>query len=265
VEEKDVAALQRLGLTEYESRIYLALARMGPIKASQVSFFGEVPRTKTYGAIRELERKGLLNIIPGKPEVYAVRPPGEVLMPLVTKLDGDVKESTNLVQRLAVTYESNVIVSYPYPKEAKEMWIIEGRRNVLNKMNELFGDAAKSISYSTSAKGLIRAYKANAEALGKAKARGVTVKMLTTSSSDNTAVVHEMDAIANIRSVQIPFPSQLANFAIIDSKDTLIVDVKPDDLNTDRGSDVAIWNHNELTAEMHDQLFTRIWNNELRK
>jgi hypothetical protein len=29
VEEKDVAALRRLGLTEYESRIYLTLVRMG--------------------------------------------------------------------------------------------------------------------------------------------------------------------------------------------------------------------------------------------
>ena len=63
VEEKEVAALQRLGLTEYESKIYLVLVRKGSIKASEVSFFGQVPRTKTYGAIKELERKGLLHVI----------------------------------------------------------------------------------------------------------------------------------------------------------------------------------------------------------
>lgn len=70
VEEKEVAALCRLGLTDYESRIYLTLIKMGPKKASEVSFFGHVPRTKAYGAIRELERKGLLQIIAGKPELY---------------------------------------------------------------------------------------------------------------------------------------------------------------------------------------------------
>jgi sugar-specific transcriptional regulator TrmB len=116
VEEREVAALQRLGLTEYEARIYLALARMGPIKASEVSFFGNVPRTKTYGAIRELEKKSLLSIIPGKPEIYAVRSPSEVLMPLVTRLESDVTESTNLVHKLAITYESNVIVRSQHPK-----------------------------------------------------------------------------------------------------------------------------------------------------
>jgi sugar-specific transcriptional regulator TrmB len=30
VEDKEVAALRRLGMTEYEARIYLALIRMGP-------------------------------------------------------------------------------------------------------------------------------------------------------------------------------------------------------------------------------------------
>jgi sugar-specific transcriptional regulator TrmB len=59
VEDKEVAALRRLGMTEYEARIYLALIRMGPKKASEVSYFGQVPRTKTYSTIRELERKGL--------------------------------------------------------------------------------------------------------------------------------------------------------------------------------------------------------------
>ena len=67
VDERELSALRHLGLTEYESRIYLILVKSGPIKAGEISFFGQVPRTKTYGAIRELERKGLLRVIPGKP------------------------------------------------------------------------------------------------------------------------------------------------------------------------------------------------------
>jgi sugar-specific transcriptional regulator TrmB len=85
VEDKDVVALCRLGLTEYESRIYLALIKLGPRKASELSFFGHVPRTKAYGAIRELERKGLLRVIPGKPELDTPSSPSEFLMPLVAK------------------------------------------------------------------------------------------------------------------------------------------------------------------------------------
>jgi sugar-specific transcriptional regulator TrmB len=264
VEEREVAALQRLGLTEYEARIYLALARMGPIKASEVSFFGNVPRTKTYGAIRELEKKSLLSIIPGKPEIYAVRSPSEVLMPLVTRLESDVTESTNLVHKLAITYESNVIVRSQHPKEAKEMWVIEGRANVLAKMNELFGEASKSINYCTSANGLIRAYKANSTTFEKARARGASVRMLTQVSPDNTAVVREMEAIAEIRILEHPLPAQFANFVSVDSLEILISEVKPDDLSTERGSDLAIWNRNKLSSGIHDQLFGRLWDTGIK-
>jgi sugar-specific transcriptional regulator TrmB len=259
VEEKDVAALQRLGLTEYESRLYLALAKMGPIKASEVSFHGHVPRTKSYGAIRELERKGLLITIPGKPEVYAARAPAEVLMPLITRLEGDVKESANLVQRLSMTYESNIIVRSQFPREAREMWIIEGRANVLNKMNELFNQASKTINYSTGGNGLIRAYKANADTLAKAKQRGVSVKMLTTVSSENASVASEMGSVLELRSMEKPFPPQYVNFASVDSHELIIAEVKPDDLSTDRGSDLAVWNRNKLAIGVHDQAFERLW------
>jgi len=259
VEEKDVTALQRLGLTEYESRLYLALAKMGPIKASEVSFHGHVPRTKSYGAIRELERKGLLITIPGKPEIYAARAPAEVLMPLITRLEGDVKESANLVQRLSMTYESNIIVRSQFPREAREMWIVEGRANVLNKMNELFNQASKTINYCTGGNGLIRAYKANADTLAKAKQRGVAVKMLTTVSSENASVASEMGSVLELRNMEKPFPPQSVNFTSVDSHELIISEVKPDDLSTDRGSDLAVWNRNRLAIGLHDQMFERIW------
>jgi len=105
-EEREVNALRRLGLTEYESRIYLVLIKRGVVKASELSFFGQIPRTKTYGAIKELERKGLLQIVPGKPEVYSPASPSEVLMPLVGKLSRELTDAEDVVQGLAVTYES---------------------------------------------------------------------------------------------------------------------------------------------------------------
>jgi sugar-specific transcriptional regulator TrmB len=51
----------------------MVLIKMGPIKASELSFFGQVPRTKAYGVIKELERIGPLRTVPGKPEACALR------------------------------------------------------------------------------------------------------------------------------------------------------------------------------------------------
>src|SRR5438046_4369822 len=100
----------KLGLTEYEARIYVVLTKMGPRNASEISFLGKVPRPKTYGAIRGLESKGLLRIVPGKPERYMAVSPNDVLVPLVDKLNKETTRSeehtselqslTNLVCRL---------------------------------------------------------------------------------------------------------------------------------------------------------------------
>src|SRR6266568_4963025 len=57
-DEFSVQSLMKLGLTEYEARIYVVLTKMGPRNASEISFLGKVPRPKTYGAIRSLERQG---------------------------------------------------------------------------------------------------------------------------------------------------------------------------------------------------------------
>jgi sugar-specific transcriptional regulator TrmB len=257
IEERDIAALRRLGLTEYESRIYLALIKMGPLKASEVSFFGQVPRTKSYGAMKELEQKGLVRVTPGKPETYAPRSPNEVLLPLVSKLNSDVRESEEVVQSLSVAFESSKFVKRDVPRESSEFWQIDGRQNVFNKMNQILSDAIKTINYCTSAVGLIRAYKAHAEILEKAKKRGAIVRVLAPLSSENTGVANEVAEFVSFKNLDKPF---VENFVIVDARDLVVIEPKPEDLRTDRGSDSAIWTRNRLMVELHEQLFDRVWN-----
>src|SRR5881396_2097343 len=95
-DEFSVQSLMKLGLTEYEARIYVVLTKMGPRNASEISFLGKVPRPKTYGAIRGLESKGLLRIVPGKPERYMAVAPNDVLIPLVEKLNKETTECVRL-------------------------------------------------------------------------------------------------------------------------------------------------------------------------
>ena len=256
VDERELSALRHLGLTEYESRIYLVLVRTGPIKAGEISFFGQVPRTKTYGAIRELEHKGLLRVIPGKPELYAPSSPNEVLMPLVTKLNKEVKSTEELVHNLTVTFESNKYVKREVPKEAGEFWEIEGRKSIFNKLNQILSDATKSINYCTSASGLIRAYKAHSEILENVRKRGATVRVLSPITSENSGVVRELGEIVEVKRLDKPFGT---SFVSVDGRELVIIESRPEDLRTDRGTDRAIWTTSKLLVELHEQFFDRIW------
>lgn len=246
-----------MGLTEYESRIYLVLVKMGPIKASELSFFGQIPRTKTYGAIKELQRKGLLHIIPGKPEAYAPSSPSEVLMPLVTRLSRDLSEADGVVQNLVLAYESSRFVKRQGPKEAEEFWELEGRPSIINKLNQIFSDASKTINYCTTAAGLIRTYKAHCEILEKINKQGTGVRILSPINSENTGVAKEISEVLDFKILDKPFGE---NFVTIDTRQLVVVETKPEDMRTDQGVDKAIWTTNRLLVDLHDQLFDRIWN-----
>lgn len=257
VEERQITALQRLGLTEYEARIYLTLASRGPIKASELSFFGQIPRTKTYGAINGLERKGLLRIMPSKPEVYSPVSPSEVLVPMVNKLGRDLEDTDAVVQGLVLAFESNKYVRRDVPKEADEFWEIQGRPGIINKMNQIFSDATKSINYCTSAAGLIRVYKAQCDILEKATKRGAQVRILSLVNSGNAAVAREVAEVLKFKVLDKPFGQ---NFVTIDSRELIAIEANPEDLRTDQGADKGIWTTNRLLVELHDQLFERLWN-----
>jgi len=257
VEESELSALHRLGLTEYESRIYLVLVRKGPIKASELSFFGQIPRAKTYGAIAELERKGLVHIIPGKPESYAAVSPGEVLMPMVNKLSRELSEASAIVESLWLTFETKKYAKIDTPKEAGGFWEIEGRPDIYHKITQIISGAQKSVNYCTSATGLIRVYKVHCDTLEKASKQGVGVRILSPVGPENLSVAREISDVLEFKVLEQPFGQ---DFITVDGSELVVIETLPQDLRTDQGADKGVWTTNRIMVELHDQLFERLWN-----
>jgi sugar-specific transcriptional regulator TrmB len=228
---------------------------MGPIKAGQLSFFSQVPRTKTYPAVKELERKGLVSITPGKPELYSARSPTEVLMPIVTRLDHDVKACEQVVQSLAMAYESRKYMKHDTPKQSEQFWEMQGRQGIVSRLNQLMKDASTSISYSATANGLVRAYKTQSDTLEQAAKRGARVRLLSPVTAENSTLVKEFGEIVNVK----PTKESLGNFVCLDGKELVVIDSRPDDERTDKGADIALWTTNPLLVKLFETLFEEIW------
>ena len=231
--------------------------RGGAIKAGVLSFFAQVPRAKTYGAIDELERKGLVQIIPGKPEVYSAVSPGDVLKPLVNKLARELNDTTTIVEDLTMKFETNRHMKWDGPKEATGFWEMQGRPSVFSKVTQLIGDASKTVNYCTSASGLVRAYKGHCDMLEKVSKRGVGVHMLSPVNPENAGVAREIAEILEFR----PLDKALAqNFVTVDGRELVVIETSPEDFRTDQGADRGVWTTNSVMVELHDQLFDRLWN-----
>ncbi|HJX05069.1 MAG TPA: helix-turn-helix domain-containing protein, partial [Thermoplasmata archaeon] len=80
---------EKFGLSEYESRAYLALVALGSGSANFVASVAQIPRTSAYKVMKSLEGKGFAKEKPGRPVSFTPTDPEE----LSRKLVGEVEAS----------------------------------------------------------------------------------------------------------------------------------------------------------------------------
>jgi HTH-type transcriptional regulator, sugar sensing transcriptional regulator len=254
-DEFSVQSLMKLGLTEYEARIYVVLTKMGPRNASEISFLGKVPRPKTYGAIRGLESKGLLRIVPGKPERYMAVSPNDVLIPLVEKLNKETTECVQVVENLAMAFESSRYVYTEKPYERYDLWSVRGRDKVYKRVQDMIGEAKVNVFFTTTANGLVRIYKAHSEVLEKAAERGAKVRVAAPINQVNQSVARELGEVIEVRNSSGP----MVKFLTADSAEIIFTEDIPDDTNVATGQDVATWTNDPLLVKAHEKMFDQLW------
>jgi len=254
-DEFSVQSLMKLGLTEYEARIYVVLTKMGPRNASEISFLGKVPRPKTYGAIRGLESKGLLRIVPGKPERYMAVSPNEVLIPLVEKLNKETSECVAVVENLTMSFESSKYVYTEKPYERYDLWSVRGRDKVYKRIQDMIGEAKVNVFFNTTANGLVRLYKAHSEVLERAAQRGAKVKIAAPVNQMNSSVARELAEVIEVRNALTP----MVKFISADSAEIIFTEDMPDDTNVSAGQDVATWTNDPLLVKAHERIFEQVW------
>ena len=77
--------LQRLGLTEYESKTLTSLIRLGEAKAPDISREAQVPKTRVYDVLDKLMERDLIIEIQGRPKKYRVRETDRIFNELVMR------------------------------------------------------------------------------------------------------------------------------------------------------------------------------------
>jgi sugar-specific transcriptional regulator TrmB len=258
IDNEEIRALQLLGLTPCEAKAYLGLVKNGPLGGTELAFLSHVPRCKLYGALRRLERKGLVHVTPSIPETFRAVSPLTALNTKAREIANQAASALEVVQKLAEEYalKENGTAGPELPTEANELWHIEGRKHIYDRVGHMLRRAVKSISYYATPAGLVRAYKAHADYLEKAGKRGVDVRLLAQTSKDAHLVTEEMAAVVKIRRTTKPLA---ANFVCIDGKELVVIENSPGDFDVDRGTDRAAWTTNKLLVGLYENLFERVW------
>jgi len=124
--------LRELGLTDYETRAYLALLERGVLTASQVSENAGVPYSKVYETLTSLERKGWIETEKGRPGRYYPKAPSEALAAAKMQMEEKVRAwEKTITGELQPFYEKREF------REKPDMWILRGEISTIAKLKEM--------------------------------------------------------------------------------------------------------------------------------
>lgn len=244
MDEEALAALQRLGLTSYEARVYVALEKLQSATASEIANVSDVPRSQVYQTATELEERGFIEMQQANPTRYRVVPVDEVREQFEAQFQTDKRQAFEYIKSIEGTLaETN--------QESKaEIWTIRGRPNVATRTSQLLADAEHTVVYAARSD-MLASEQAIADRLGELGERGVAVTLLT--GEDVTVDVPDAVSVVQIsddRTEDAPTGRILA----VDSTALLLsVVTTKDDGQTD--DETAIWSADTDFAHVLIQLF----------
>jgi HTH-type transcriptional regulator, sugar sensing transcriptional regulator len=173
-----VEALERLGLSNYEAKVFIALQTLGHGTAREVYRVAEIPRSQVYGAAESLEEQGLVEIQQSSPIRYRPVSIEEARAILHERFEQEQERAFDYLETARERYD-------PEGEQREDVWSLQGREHVDARVEQLVNDAEATVLFGASTVELVR--EPIREALVERAANGVPVKVI----SENEAV-HEL-------------------------------------------------------------------------
>ena len=79
--------LEKIGLSPYESRAYIALIAHGYGNAEIIAETAQIPRTSAYKVLKSLRSKGFAIATQGRPQIYKPEPPSKIFENFKSQLE----------------------------------------------------------------------------------------------------------------------------------------------------------------------------------
>ncbi len=249
--DRAVAALMKLGWSEYESRTYAALIREGMATASHIAKSSEIPSNKIYQILEKLSSTGYVNRIQGKGSValFVAKPPSQVLGMVMKEFEERIKDAEHALNEL------NERLDRP---DFPVAYTILGRREMHSQIKEMLEactdefllliDTLSDLNFNRLAKLLIELYQ-----------QGVKVKVLTSIRGINDP--YEIEAFQRISPIEVRVSeAQLSNVIVLkDRREVLIASYSVVDTKSEIKDFVGMYSTDEQFAGMMANTFITQW------
>lgn len=220
--------MKRLGLSEYESKVFIALQRLGVGTARDVYRHTDVPRSQVYGAAETLEERGLVEIQQSKPMQY--RPVGldEARARLQERFEDETEK--------AFDYLKTAREESPCGDEEREdFWTVKGDDTIDSRVEDLLSEAEERAVFISTDNSLV-----NDTIAEKLVELGAEIDVYVMSRDDS--LLDRFEGAEGVVCVKTPEKAEREDrggrFIMVDS-DTVLLTVLGDE--TTGGTETAVW------------------------
>lgn len=254
--ERLVEKLRDFGFNREEADIYLFLLRTGPCPARILSRKFEVNRMKAYRTLKDLEERGVVHRIIGRPMRFVAAPMREILERHVdevrrklTDLERGEREIVERWEVLSSGVESTL--------EEPRFRIFQGRQQVYGLILQMWGRAAREISMLTTANDLTRLSLMGMDDKLEALVRGgAQVRIITQVDEENYGDVEKyLDRIL-VRNISLPAPIR---FVVVDGDETLTTVAMDDSMSITTQDDTGLWTNASSYVKAMKVFFDALW------
>jgi len=242
IDEVTRKILKEMGLTEYESKIYLSLLEIGAVTASRISEHANIPYSKIYEALNSLEEKGWIETQSSRPRRYYPRSPTEALEAVKLRLESTMKNwEKSVLKELQPLYDKIEV------REKPDIWILRGEFNIIMKLREMLENT--KIELMIAAPHLAANFlDALVPTLKKLANTGVNLLVMV-SRNVGDDLLHEISKIAEVRMRDRMFGGGV----IADGREALLL------LGEDKPS-LIIWSDHMSLVKFAKDYFQHLWN-----
>ncbi len=240
------ASLEEFGLSQYESRAYMALISKGTISASEVAYYSELPRTKVYPILLKLEKKKLAIISKSKPIMCTAIAPEDAFDYVVQEQINKINAMNTLVSNLKKINEAS---KKSRGAEEKRYFHLNST-GVLNQLRQMIEGSKSSIHIMVDQWGLGLLAECKEEFLSVLR-RGLDVKIITTPPLVGAESFKKIPDGVKIRITDI-----IQNCFIFDETELMLID-------SDSGKG-ATFPTTDILGANQTKIFSHIWKNAVK-
>ncbi len=137
-ETSSIEHLARLGLNTNEAKALDALIALGPVGASDVHRFAEIPRNKAYESLERLAARGIVEVQQGRPTLYRAMGAKGVIDHLLETYEKEAKQALSLLEKKQEEAKED---SEDIADSEAYAWMVRGEQGVKRRLAELIYSA----------------------------------------------------------------------------------------------------------------------------